>query len=342
LQIRKTKSVVDARNFDNLLQFLDADRDLAGARYEHIRQRLIRLFEWRGVSGPEDLADKTMDRVSRRVSEGLELQSSDPYGYFAGVAHLIYKEELRRQSKSRNVGSLLRYALFPQYESTNDVDSRVREVLDQLSPTDLRLLRQYYQEGGATETKIEEIASDLSASPSSVAQRIKELSNSLVSSAEAETIQGPERKSSVLTLEVIDIGLYRTLVGNPDLLHTLDWRAFERLLADILETFGYEIELHQGTKDGGIDIVAIKREDVFGHHKYILQAKRWTKKVGVEPVRQILFLHDHMRATKSCLATTAKFTKGAWDLSQQYSWQLELRDHSGLYEWIYATAKLKV
>jgi hypothetical protein len=336
----RTKFVVDARSFDALLQFLDADRELAGIRYEQIRKRLIRLFEWRGANEPENLADEAIDRVSRRLSEGIELRSSDPFGYFAGVAHLVYKEELRRQSRARNVESVLRDA-FTQLEPTNEVDSRVREVLSQLSPTDLRLLRQYYQDGGATETEIEEIALDLSVSSSSVVQRIKELSSGLISRAEAEIIQGPERKSSILTLDIIDIGLYRALVGNPDLLHALHWRTFERLLADVLETFGYEIELHQGTKDGGIDIVAVKREDAFGHHKYILQAKRSNKKVGVEPVRQILFLHDHMRATKSCLATTATFTRGAWDLSQQYSWQLELRDHSGLYEWIYAAARLK-
>jgi len=339
--IGRTKFVVDAKSFDSLLQFLDTDRELAGIRYEQIRRRLIRLFEWRGVNEPEDLADQTIDRVSRRLSEGVELRSGNSFAYFAGVAHLVYKEALRQQARALNVESMLRYA-FTQPEPSNEADSRVREVLSQLSPTDLQLLRRYYQDRGATESKIEEIALDFGVSSTSAAQRIEEVSNGLISSTEAEIIQGPERSSSILTLDVIDIRLYRALIGNPDLLHALHWRTFERLLADILETFGYEIELHQGTKDGGIDIVAVKHEDAFGHHKYILQAKRWNKKVGVEPVRQILFLHDHMRATKSCLATTATFTRGAWDLSQQYSWQLDLRDHNGLYEWIYAAAKLKV
>jgi len=44
----------------------------------------------------------------------------------------------------------------------------------------------------------------------------------------------------------------------------LNWRTFEKLLGDILESFGYEIELQQGTKDGGIDLFAIKKADIFG------------------------------------------------------------------------------
>jgi restriction system protein len=128
--------------------------------------------------------------------------------------------------------------------------------------------------------------------------------------------------------------VYRALKQHPELLRTLDWRTFEKLLADILERIGYEIELQRGTKDGGIDIFAVKRSDVMGPHRYLLQAKRYTHRVGVEPVRELLFLHNHERATKSCLATTSKFTKGAWQLADQYAWQLELRDFDGIHDWI--------
>ena len=130
------------------------------------------------------------------------------------------------------------------------------------------------------------------------------------------------------------MALYRTLAENPEFLRAIPWRTFEKLLADIFTRFGYDIELQQGTKDGGIDLFAIKRAGPFGPQKYLIQAKRWTHKVGVDPVRQLLFLHDHHRMTKSCLATTAAFTRGACVLAEQYQWQLELRDMKGLQEWI--------
>jgi HJR/Mrr/RecB family endonuclease len=145
---------------------------------------------------------------------------------------------------------------------------------------------------------------------------------------------------SLVRLDLIDLALYRTLIQHPELMQTLDWRVFEKLLADIIETFGYTVELQRGTKDGGVDIFAI-RSDHFGQHRYMIQAKRWSNRVGVEPVRQLLFLHGHHHATKSCLATTSAFTDGAWDLAAQYRWQLELRDFEGIRDWLGKAHELK-
>ena len=148
--------------------------------------------------------------------------------------------------------------------------------------------------------------------------------------------------SSIYELSIIDTQLYRTLIKYPDLLRSLEWRTFERLLADILESLGYEIELQQGSKDGGIDLFAVKRYDTFGLQRFLLQAKRWSHKVGIESVRQLTFLHSHHRVTKSCLATTATFTRGAWELANHYQWQLELRDFQGIQEWINEVANKRL
>jgi DNA-binding response OmpR family regulator len=144
-----------------------------------------------------------------------------------------------------------------------------------------------------------------------------------------------------IQLDHIDLALYLALRQHPALLKTLDWRKFEILLADILETFGYEVELMQGTKDGGVDIFALRKDGDLGSHRYLVQAKRWNRKVGVEPVQRLLFQHTHRKATKSCLATTAEFTQGAWSLAGEYKWQLELRDYNGLREWVEKAIKKK-
>jgi len=139
-------------------------------------------------------------------------------------------------------------------------------------------------------------------------------------------------------LDVLDHHVLRAIAKNPELLHALEWRTFERILAGMLEELGYEIELRQGTKDGGIDVIAIKTEDSFGAHRYLIQAKRWRKRVGVQPVRELLFLKERVGATKVCLATTSRFTKGAWHLADEYRWVLELRDFERLREWLEAAA----
>lgn len=86
--------------FDALLAQLGGEPEGA-RRYEEIRRRLIRLFEWRGCETPEDLADETIDRVARRLAGGLVVESGDPYRYFCGVAHRVYLEVLRGRRRER-------------------------------------------------------------------------------------------------------------------------------------------------------------------------------------------------------------------------------------------------
>lgn len=83
-----------------LLRSLDPDPEKAGMRYEEIRRRLIRFFEWRGCEHPEELTDETINRVARQLARDLELRS-DPYAYFCGVARLVRLESLRQEGKDR-------------------------------------------------------------------------------------------------------------------------------------------------------------------------------------------------------------------------------------------------
>jgi len=135
--------------FEALLRFLSPDRDQGAVKYEEIRHRLVRLFEWRGFGMAEELADETMDRVARRLTEGVDVRSSDPYGYFCGVAHLVSKEVARRVGRER--AALEREEWQPTALTGNDEeeDDRLaclRHCLERL-PEDQRLLvLRYHQE----------------------------------------------------------------------------------------------------------------------------------------------------------------------------------------------------
>jgi DNA-directed RNA polymerase specialized sigma24 family protein len=87
--------------FERLLALLDSDRDRAGDRYERVRFKLVRFFEWRGSAFPEELADRTIDRVCRKITEGSEILE-DPSGYFYGVARNILKESWDDQRRRRD------------------------------------------------------------------------------------------------------------------------------------------------------------------------------------------------------------------------------------------------
>ncbi|MGA9770637.1 MAG: hypothetical protein WBV94_16475 [Blastocatellia bacterium] len=126
--------------FDSLLDWLAPDREQAALRYEEIRRRLIRLFEARGCSEPEDLADRTFDRVCRKVHEIAQSYTGDPARYFYGVAQKIYLESLRPKP-------LPRFVPLPDEESEIE---RVYQCLEECIaplPEETRLMvLDYYSE----------------------------------------------------------------------------------------------------------------------------------------------------------------------------------------------------
>lgn len=145
-----------------------------------------------------------------------------------------------------------------------------------------------------------------------------------------------KQETSIITLsKQFDSKIYELIKKNPELLKSLDWRVFEEMLADILERFSMRVELTRATKDGGIDIIAIKEDGHYGLNKYILQAKRYKNAVQVDPVRSLLYLKQNLHFTKACLATTSTFTRGAWQLANQHKWELSLKDHTGILDWIH-------
>ncbi len=76
--------------FDKLLTLLDADRETAGAKYESLRVRLVKYFEWRNCEAAEELADTVFDRVIKKLSEGEEIQNVNAYS--TTVAQFVFME----------------------------------------------------------------------------------------------------------------------------------------------------------------------------------------------------------------------------------------------------------
>jgi DNA-directed RNA polymerase specialized sigma24 family protein len=82
-----------------LLAFLDPDRERAGEKYEDLRRTLIRYFEWRGAPYPEEHADETLNRVGRKLNEGIEIRNLAAYSY--EVARLIFLETTKGADSKR-------------------------------------------------------------------------------------------------------------------------------------------------------------------------------------------------------------------------------------------------
>jgi DNA-directed RNA polymerase specialized sigma24 family protein len=82
-------------SFDQFLGVLDSDRDAAGHKYEGMRIRAVKYFEWRACRGADMLADETLDRIARKLEAGEQIKDLLKYTY--GVARLVYFESLKQQ-----------------------------------------------------------------------------------------------------------------------------------------------------------------------------------------------------------------------------------------------------
>ncbi len=90
------KTEITQDSFERLLDWLDADREQAGRKYESIRSRLILIFYQRGCHLAEELADETIDRVARKTANLLGNYRGEPALYFYGVAKNIFLEYTRK------------------------------------------------------------------------------------------------------------------------------------------------------------------------------------------------------------------------------------------------------
>src|SRR5919202_834387 len=93
-------SALTAESFSKLLARLDADRERAGEKYEELRRTLIKFFEWRGAPFPEDHSDETLNRVARKLDEGVEIKNLGGYCY--EVARLVLLEVWKGSDSRRD------------------------------------------------------------------------------------------------------------------------------------------------------------------------------------------------------------------------------------------------
>ncbi|MEU6709764.1 restriction endonuclease [Streptomyces wuyuanensis] len=122
-----------------------------------------------------------------------------------------------------------------------------------------------------------------------------------------------------------DLSKYR-LMDSMDVVADLDSRPvlvkltpteFEHLIRQLFEAIGMEAWNTQASKDEGVDAVAISRDPVF-NGECIIQAKRYSKLVGVESVQALAGVVEHKRAAKGVLITTSWFGRASHDFARQH------------------------
>jgi RNA polymerase sigma factor (sigma-70 family) len=96
-------SAIPPESFNEILAWLNPDRDVAASIYLQLRESLAKIFIFNHCSDPDWLTDETFDRVARKVHELRQDYEGDPRLYFYGVARNLIKEETK---KAKNQASL--------------------------------------------------------------------------------------------------------------------------------------------------------------------------------------------------------------------------------------------
>jgi DNA-directed RNA polymerase specialized sigma24 family protein len=131
---------ISQEQFDRLLQWLDPDREIAGTKYEGIRKRLIKIFVCRGSPAPEELSDKTINRVALKLPEIQSNYVGEPARYFYGVANNIFRESFRKEK-----APIVQPSEPPKQDEEEElIYTCLEECMDKLGPAQRDLVLGYY------------------------------------------------------------------------------------------------------------------------------------------------------------------------------------------------------
>ena len=170
-------------SYDQLLNMLADDEQLAADRYLLIRAKLIMYFEGRRVSPSEDHADEVLHRVAKKIDAGEEIKDVNRYVF--GVARFVMLEAFH-QPQMQAVDEVLQEGMktpavlsvsspVVNDEADTPMQTCLRECLLELRDDKRKLLLDYYEIDEASGHHIEQrkrLAARLNKTPGALQKEI--------------------------------------------------------------------------------------------------------------------------------------------------------------------------
>lgn len=135
-----------------------------------------------------------------------------------------------------------------------------------------------------------------------------------------------QRETEKKQRELIESLLHRDAVANE--INYMSGREFEKFMAALFRTKGYEVEETYATGDQGIDLLLPECDG----KRVAIQLKRWTGPVGNAVIAATFAGMAHYRAEEGWIITTSTFTKSARELARSTS--VRLIDGKELADWL--------
>jgi DNA-directed RNA polymerase specialized sigma24 family protein len=164
---------ITAENFAALLAALGDTPQERGTQYEALRSKLGFFFSRRSLQLPEDLADEVLDRLARRIAEGVEISSVQAFAL--GIARYVAQEQSAEQSHLLVFDEQLWHNIPAHLATQNEEEEidRMERCLKKLPRAEARLLEGYYLAPADNPMQArKDLANDLGISANTLRQRV--------------------------------------------------------------------------------------------------------------------------------------------------------------------------
>lgn len=140
-------SAIPPESFEEILAWLNPDREVAASMYVQLRHDLAKIFAYRSCADPEGLTDEVLDRVARKVYEVRPTYEGDPRLYFRAVANNLVKEDFKRVKTQVPLEGLdlpVPTRHQREQEKTVEMEECLQSCLQKISAENRELIVTYY------------------------------------------------------------------------------------------------------------------------------------------------------------------------------------------------------
>ena len=141
----------------------------------------------------------------------------------------------------------------------------------------------------------------------------------------------------ISTVRQVRVELIEWLARHPTTISSVAWDAFEKIIAELLASKGFEVELTARTPNASADIIAIRRDKLGIETRYLVECKRFhdKRRVGLSIVNGVLGAKKRAGVDHALLVTTSDFTRPVRSLKESLrDHRLHLRDGDQVRSWL--------
>lgn len=143
----------------------------------------------------------------------------------------------------------------------------------------------------------------------------------------------------VSTIQTISREYISWLQKHPDVLDTIAWEAFENLIAEILASHGFEVDITARCRNRSADLIALRTDELGAVTKYLIECKRFRndRYVDLSVVNAVLGAKVRASADHAFLVTTSRFSRDVQLMKPELQdLRLHLREGEAVKEWLQA------